>query len=197
MRTLCMTLALILALAIVGCEDSGATDSGTMTKAEAQARAESNAGKSDSDEDYDVCLEYGWYDDGLCDPWCLEPDGDCDPCVYERVYCDVGELSLDTDDNDCIDTCEPDPDYHAPYQVALGEPCVFVDDCGHDAYCAKEMGRCDDREPGVCELMPVCDEADMGIFSEDSVCGCAGISHWNACWANSLGINIDHEGLCD
>ena len=44
-----------------------------LTKEEARAQG----GKSDTGVDY--CEEYGWYGDGICDDFCLNPDPDCEP----------------------------------------------------------------------------------------------------------------------
>ncbi len=197
MRFLCVTQALMLSLLVVGCDDSGASDSGAPNQAELKAEAAANSGKSDSDTD--LCLENGWYGDGFCDPWCLEYDEDCDLCDWERVQasCGVGELAVDTNDNDCVDSCVPDPDYQEPLNLPLGSSCAATADCVQDAYCAKESGRCDDGSPGVCTLVPLCEEEDGDDLALALVCGCDGYTHASPCWASSVGVNVDHEGTCD
>ena len=145
MRTASLMMMTAASLLWIGCDAPGSSDPNAPSKAEAQAIAEANGGKDD--DGTDICAEYGWYSDGLCDPWCLLRDDDCDPCVYEWITCGVGELAVDTNDNECADTCVPDPEYHAPHQLALDDPCTLSLDCPEDAYCAKEPGTCDDGEP--------------------------------------------------
>ena len=52
------------------CDDATDSPESGISKAEA-----ANLGKSDDTRDY--CEENGWYSDGICDDFCLEPDPDC------------------------------------------------------------------------------------------------------------------------
>ena len=197
MRSFCAVVIAACALLVVSCADTGGdpadgTSDNAQVKEQARTQALANGGKNDLGED--ICATYGFYGDGVCDTWCSEPDSDCGPCDYPDLVCADDELAIDANETGCPDTCVDNPDYYPPGQVALDEACERVDDCQEDAYCAKEMGRCDDGEPGICTLKPDC--ADLGEFVPDYVCDCEGISHGRPCDAQYLGRNLRHAGLC-
>jgi len=75
---------LILLLAL-GCT---APDAPQLGKEEARARV----GKGDIAIDF--CEWMGWYDDGVCDDFCLEADPDCesDPYCYSDEDCTAGDV---------------------------------------------------------------------------------------------------------
>jgi hypothetical protein len=65
--------ATFVGLAACAVEDDAAPrDIDRLTKDEARALG----GKADG---IDVCDWLGWYGDGICDPWCPQPDPDCGP----------------------------------------------------------------------------------------------------------------------
>ncbi len=66
-------LALSLALASAACGDTTTDDDDDdeITKETARQRAERGDRR-------DYCAEEGWYDDGECDDFCIQPDPDCD-----------------------------------------------------------------------------------------------------------------------
>jgi hypothetical protein len=63
------TRPLFLALALIASACAASYDH-IPTKEEIRS-----LGKADQGVDY--CERYGWYGDGICDPFCLEPDPDC------------------------------------------------------------------------------------------------------------------------
>ena len=67
-----LTLLLVMLLSACGDQElqGGGEDPAPMTKEEAEGHA-----KADSMIDY--CEIYGWYGDGVCDDFCLQPDPDC------------------------------------------------------------------------------------------------------------------------
>ena len=93
-------LALLLSLVALGCaaEDS----SNDISKDEARARV----GKGDVALDY--CEWLGWYGDGECDDFCLEPDPDCgtsgDQYCYADEHCGPDERC--NADEVCLSPCE-------------------------------------------------------------------------------------------
>ncbi len=89
---------------------------------------------------FDECEINGWYDDGVCDEFCPEPDPDCD------VFFDICEINGWYGDGECDDFCpDVDPD------------CLdtFIDVCA-------EEGLYGD---GACDLF--CPEPDPDCHSFD------------------------------
>jgi hypothetical protein len=64
------TCPLLLATALLAGACATSDDDHSPTKEEVRS------GKADLSIDY--CDWYGWYGDGICDTFCLEPDPDCD-----------------------------------------------------------------------------------------------------------------------
>ena len=182
----------------VGCDgpQEGSPEDVSMAaqKAEAQADLEAKGGKTDEGED--ICEEMGWYGDGLCDHWCPIPDSDCGPCDYPSIRCAANELPVDTNETGCADTCVENPDYVEPGSALLGELCEGPDHCEEGAYCTKQVGRCDDGEPGVCTLKPECAEFS-GRADIDFVCGCDYVTYANQCEAQYMGVNTRYAGMCE
>ena len=195
MRYLCVCMFLVFSL--VACGQPGDRGDISHRSAEGTALIRANYGKADKAEDF--CIDLGYYDDGICDPWCLEPDADCDPEFLDLVGCGitpgpcaVDEMKADTDGNGCVDSCVPNPDYVEPVFLELGEECSAHEECGDGNFCAKEYGDCDSL--GVCE-----ERVDLctGEPVIDIVCACSGASFANLCDARYIGANIRHAGLCD
>ena len=183
-----------LSLIALGCDGGAApVDDDAALKAQVRAELEANNGKSDKGED--PCAEMGWYDDDLCDWFCPMPDSACGPCDGWSLVCEVDEIAVDTDGSGCADTCENNPDYRAPHQVEIGQLCDYEDDCVEGAYCVKQVGRCDDGEPGVCVEIPEC--PPMSEFYIEYVCACDGSFFANPEDAKCNGYNLRHAGLCE
>lgn len=193
MQRLLGTFFIATALLFSACDAGEVEDTDAALKAQVRAEFESNDSKSDDGSD--VCEEMGWYGDGFCDWYCPLPDSDCGPCDGPSLRCKVDELALDTDGSGCADTCEPNPDYRAPHQVEIGQLCPFDDDCVEGAYCVKQVGRCDDGEPGVCVEIPEC--PPLSEFYIDFVCGCDGVTYANAEDGQCGGYNLRHAGACE
>jgi hypothetical protein len=69
-----------------------------MSKDDARA-----AGKADQGTDY--CDLYGWYDDGVCDDFCLQPDPACGQGCDPTLMC--GQASTCVDGKNYPTTCGP------------------------------------------------------------------------------------------
>jgi hypothetical protein len=92
-----MRCSALLAMLVV---IAAACDTGrqlALTKDE--ARAQYQAGQAQGD----LCAEYEWYGDGVCDDFCPHPDSDCATCSSACfLYCENG---FKKDDRGC-DLCE-------------------------------------------------------------------------------------------
>ena len=192
---------LFLLSSIYACGQPGPTDDMSHRTAEAEAMMLANSGKSDKATDF--CVELDYYDDGICDPYCLEPDSDCTAedfavmgCGNTGRPCEWDEIAADTDGNGCVDACVFNEDYIAPVYLELGEECTEHEECGDDSYCSKVPGICDG--PGVCaaHLEPCLGGDPEANPLPFIICGCDGLSYANACDAGTVGVNILHSGLC-
>jgi hypothetical protein len=98
MKHLSLSLAL-LALLVTACAPE-AEDAG-ISKADARAQA------SKADHNFDFCEVFDWYDDGVCDDFCANPDPDCesDPYCYSDDSCDEGERCNASEV--CLSPCGP------------------------------------------------------------------------------------------
>ena len=189
-------VCMFLAISLVACGHPGETEGLSHRSPEADALIRANFGKADKSEDF--CVELGYYGDGFCDPWCLEPDLDCTPellsvmgCGITEGPCAVDEMAADTDGNGCVDTCVPNPDYVAPVILELGEECSGHEECADGMFCAKDAGDCDGV--GVCENRG---DMCMGEPVIEIICACNGASFANLCDALYIGANIRHAGIC-
>ena len=96
-------LSLSLLLTSLLCATACAPDAGDAGISKSDARAQ--AGKADHNIDF--CEMFDWYDDGVCDDFCANPDPDCDGDQYcfSDSGCDEGETCNAADV--CLSTCEP------------------------------------------------------------------------------------------
>lgn len=115
-----MTLLVLLASTAIstGCDTPDSQGQDTMSKDD--AREQAKADKADGIS-LDYCEWYGWYGDGICDDFCLEPDPDCDDAQgnacggFAGWVCDEGEFCLYEPDQTCgfadaLGTCSPQPE---------------------------------------------------------------------------------------
>jgi eight-cysteine-cluster-containing protein len=105
-KKIILACSLVFAIAWGGCGQNN--DNNSISKEDA-----ANLAKADDTTDY--CEIYGWYGDGICDTFCLNPDPDCD----SEQECYVGGCSsqICSDTPDVISTCEW-YDYYQCYQLA-------------------------------------------------------------------------------
>ncbi len=142
----------------------------------------------------DMCETAGFYEDEDCqdfcpkvDPICPPPEPEIEPevidCSAETPECEEGQSIIDTDQNECGDTCaEPDVD------------CAVNADCAEGSYCARPMGECD-ASVGTCTEIPEC-IINPETWTPDLVCGCDEITYGSPCDAASAGVNLLEEGFC-
>lgn len=119
----------------------------------------------------DECALNGFYGDGICDEFCLEPDPDCD------VFFDLCELNGWYGDGECDDFCpEPDPDCVGEFFDICLESGLYGDgSC--DLFCPEPDPDCDTFDiclendwygDGVCdEVCPLPDPDCDGVDDED------------------------------
>jgi hypothetical protein len=170
---------LTLVLAASACTTS---EEDEITKEEAR----SQGGKSDSGTDY--CALFGWYGDGICDDFCVEPDPDCGPATrvcggFAGFTCAAGEFChYDADAGcgfaDALGECRPTPEAC----IALYDP---VCGCNGETYgneCEANRAGVSARASGVCgsDREPVsgmCIKNSNDSCSSDADCvsgGCGG-----------------------
>jgi hypothetical protein len=77
--------------------------------------------------------------------------------------------------------------YAVYFDKIVDELCASNSDCDAEDYCYKEA--CDDVF-GICAQRPFC------LPTLDLVCGCNGITYFNACDAAEDGTSVDYEGEC-
>ena len=115
---------------------------------------------------------------GLCEPTpeaCnrrLDPVCGCDGQTYDNA-CEAARAEVSV-----------------AAQGRCPDGCTDNTDCGRGAYCAKELGLCE--EVGVCEQRP---DACGGVFAP--VCGCDGQTYSNVCAAAAVGVNAAQVGACE
>jgi hypothetical protein len=189
MRTFTTISVVFLALA-AGCA-VGSDGDRDLTKEEAAALG----GKGDYGEDY--CLAFGWYGDGICDPFCLKPDPDCE---QEGECRKTGCSSHVCADEDVFTTCEARPD-DVCYQNAT---CERLDDgaCGFTP--SPELQACLDAVHGT--------TTDVWLTYTPTQCGSnpwemdpqQNDSFWLpgelgaiVAYYASIGVSIDEIGLLD
>jgi hypothetical protein len=173
-----------LLVGAVGCADDSQDSAPADTQQEfSREEARRDAGKNDGGPD--ICAQAQWYGDGVCDPFCAEPDPDCaeiedeDICAALNWYgdgvCDSICLNLDPD----CETIGADLDEAcgAGIRCQEGLTCLF-------AVCGDERGTCQ-------ELAAFCPE----LYAP--VCGCDGQTYSSACHAGAAGMPVISQGACD
>ena len=163
MRICHMFLAACLVLASACTQTPDKPSGASLTKDEVRAMD----GKSDSG--VDLCWYFDWYEDGVCDEFCPEPDPDC---------------SEDTDGGmPPIDAAEPFR-CRSQSDCAASEVCDFPLEGGWCGLAGAE---------GVC----IARMGDCGMVEGPPVCGCDGANYASACLAREAGTSVMHEGACD
>lgn len=150
--TRCCLVGSLLAVlgACVAESDSSDLDKDVLRggKADSSATAKMCGGLG-KDRDCDICAEAGWYADGECDTFCVEPDSDCGDADGEGPQ---GPTCNDAEDW-AIDSCLPDDDED-----------VDVWACVMGSHFAEQLDLrscCEDDDFLWCEDI-ACDGADCG-----------------------------------
>lgn len=95
------TLSFTLLVAAFGCDVAPTSDRELPGPAPTKEEAREQAGKGDIV--FDWCDALGWYGDGICDPFCADPDPDCEaPGECRPTGCSADICA----DQDVITTCE-------------------------------------------------------------------------------------------
>ena len=209
------TIAFVCLFA-VGCTNPGNGGDREITKEDATRLAATN-------QDEDFCQDAGWYGDGICDDFCVDPDPDCSEssgsCGGLRgegcdpdAYCDYTDGCGAADQGGvCRTRPEVCTQVWAPVCGCDGR--TYASDCvaaaaGVDV--ASE-GECegnqdegqDEDEYGEDEDEDE-DEGGDGGWNGDRdcprdwapVCSCAGQTFRNACYAEKAGASVDYSGEC-
>lgn len=105
----------------------------------AKDAARGSGGKADDGSD--TCAAEGWYDDGVCDPFCAEPDPACgaarDPVAEVRAF-NAGLAERDRQDKYCKMAA-------SPFSFFRGADHLFWLDLGRDPRLARFGGDADTR----------------------------------------------------
>lgn len=140
--------ALLLAACSSSTEPSDSQSGAAMSKDDARA-----AGKADQGTDY--CEEFGWYGDGECDDFCLQPDPDCgqgcDPtlmcgqaitCVDGKSYpTTCGPANCDPPMGDCEEEPDCDPTLMCGDAITCIDGKLYPTTCG-PTNCDQPLGDC-------------------------------------------------------
>jgi hypothetical protein len=193
-----LALSLFASAGLFACSATIDTGDDGWTKEAAR-----EAGGRDGDGN-DLCALEGWYDDGACDDFCVQPDGDCpvsncpDPeapgveyygdsvsaCAAMLFYCEPGTVYFMSEDCGC--GCVPvseDPLCGGLAGIA----------CPENMVCDRPDGQAcgDTSASGVCRPM---NQACPEIYGP--VCGCDGQTYGNECEAHGSGVDVDYTGEC-
>ena len=100
------TLSITLLVATFGCDVAPTSERELPGPAptKEEAREQAQAGKGDIV--FDWCDALGWYGDGICDPFCADPDPDCEAPGECRATGCGGQICAD---EEVITTCEALP----------------------------------------------------------------------------------------
>lgn len=79
-----------------------------------------------------------------------------------------------------------------PDEDTAGIECLNNDDCLENEFCSKES--CDSTEKGQCSLKR--DNCYMERVISP-VCGCDNYTYASTCWAERVGVNVQHDGECE
>ena len=116
---------------------------GSLTKEDAAALLESDS------LDYDPCETYGWYDDGVCDDFCPNPDPSCEEaaCIQVIAY------GTNPETGEC-------KEYPTPCDVPDGYE-ISYEGCDDDTQCIQVIAYGTNPETGECKEYPTpCDVPD-------------------------------------
>lgn len=85
-----------------------------------------------------------------------------------------------------LDGASPGPDGQAGCRTNV--------DCPRGTYCQISRGCAVTTDPGVCQPRP--DSCPETVAPPPPVCGCDGKTHYSACEAQRLGVNVARQGAC-
>ncbi|MFK7986424.1 MAG: hypothetical protein AB8I08_10360 [Sandaracinaceae bacterium] len=128
------------------------------------SKTEAAAAYADGDRRTDYCADFGWYEDGFCDDFCLTPDPDC------GVGCGGPNPQGCLDDAACGDghTCD--------FSMGASSGCACSDgvwNCTPDVSAGTCVEACEGPNPQGCLDDTTCGEGQVCDLSIGTSSGCS------------------------
>ncbi len=106
---------------------------------------------------------------------------------------DEEQIDNTVTDNEVQDEkTEEEVDNELPDEDTVGQECTQNDDCSINEFCAKES--CDTDGKGTCAAKPENCYMERVV---SPVCGCDNYTYASTCWAERVGVNVQHDGECE
>src|SRR5690606_32230245 len=121
-------------------------------------------GKLDHNGSFDICDWMGWYDDGICDEFCLRPDPDCEARCTTDLECPQPQClpggpcpRFECVEGECVRADEPPPQAACVVGGCSGQLCYEEGSGGGISTCeflpeyaCYDAAACERQADGAC-----------------------------------------------